>query len=220
MLVAGALLMGCTQPPVQGDSKQEAPAKPAQQKEVANVPEPQKDEHGQYNMTVAGQKVKLEDGSTVELVKIKNVNEKVKVAPMDVTVKSIKIFKWSGLSEAKKQEIATMSAGTPTLPDPFYFIQVMYDVENTKDKNIDFVGLRKIILSDGSQLDADANDFIIGDDDADTVYNGKVKKECTTGVVIKGKPEDITSAKLIFSETTDNTSFETITPEQQVEYKF
>lgn len=47
-----------------------------------------------------------------------------------------------------------------------------------------------------------------------------MKKEGSVGLFIKGKPEEITSAKLIFSNTVNPEGYETITKEQQAEFQF
>ncbi|MDY8163975.1 hypothetical protein P4310_27690 [Bacillus thuringiensis] len=47
-----------------------------------------------------------------------------------------------------------------------------------------------------------------------------MKKEDSVGLFIKGKPEEITSAKLIFSNTVTPEGYETITKEQQAAFQF
>lgn len=210
------LVVGCGSNGQVGADKDNTPAKPAKQKDVSNPPEPQKDENGNYNLTVVGQKIKAY-GGVVELKKIKEINENVDITPIKVTVKNIKVFNWKGADDQVRHDIASLS-GVPAIPDDFNYIQVILETENTQDKNIDFPGLEKVVLNTGEQLDADANDFIIGNDDTDTVFNGKVKKEMVIGLYTKSKPEDIKSVKLIFYPTTDSSTYETIKGEQQVEY--
>ncbi|MGK8688636.1 hypothetical protein ACRS5F_27755 [Bacillus cereus] len=57
-------------------------------------------------------------------------------------------------------------------------------------------------------------------EDNDSKFYGKVKKEGSVGLFIKGKPEEITSAKLIFSNAVNPEGYETITKEQQAEFQF
>lgn len=216
LLFATSIFTGCaTPPPTAGSAKPTQPAKPAEQKPLNG--NPQKDENGNYIMTQVGQKVQDPDGSVVELMKIKNINEKINIKPIEVTIKDIKIFKWSNLPELDKKQIASLS-NQPSLPEPFYYLQIVFNAENKSNQNVMFTGLRTIVLSDGSQIDADSQDFIVGNDDTDLNYYGKVKKECVVGVVIKNP--NINKVKLIFTATSDSNTWNQITPEQQVEYQF
>lgn len=215
LLFIASLITGCSSAiPDAGKAQPTPPAKPAAQQEVN---QPSKDDFGRYKFTQVGQKLTLDDGSVVELVRIRDINEKVSIKPIEVTVKNIKIFKWSGVPETDRQQFGAMS-GMPEVPDPFYYIQVLYDAENKSNQNVQFVGLEKVVLSNGEQLDA-MSSILPPLNGEDPQFYGKVKQERAVALVFKGKPEEIKSVKLIFSNSVNPTSFETITPEQQVEYQ-
>ncbi|MFJ8245215.1 hypothetical protein [Peribacillus asahii] len=196
-------------------TKEEAP-KSAEQKEVSNeIPEPKQDETGNIILTVAGQKVE-KDGYTVELLKIKDINEIVEIAPLTVTIKDIKLLKYSKMSDDFKEELKWAS-DADHIGDETTYLQINYDAENKEEKNIEWYDLMNVVTDKGEQIDGQLKDFI-SDVDSDSEFLGKVKKEYTDGFILKDG--DINKVKLIFGYTQDSTSYDEITPEQQVEYTF
>lgn len=191
--------------------------KSAEQKEVSNeLPEPKIDESGNTILEVVGQKAES-DEVTAELLKIKEVNETVEIAPLSVTVKNIKLLKFSNMSEDYKSSL-TFAAGVDSIGDEVTYVQVAYQAENKEEKNIDWYDLMNVVTDKGEQIDAQMKDFITDDSEMDSQFLGKVKKEYTDGFILKDG--DINKVKLIFGYTTDSTSYDEITPEQQVEYTF
>ena len=198
-------------------SKPKEEPKQAEQKEVKNEStEPKKDEKGQTVFTEAGQKGKVE-GGTLELLKIKNVNEVVDIAPLKVTVTDLKLFKMTEMDADFKTTMESYNDDTP-LGDELVYIQIQYTVENTEEKNIDWNGLTNIVTDKGQQVDAILNDFLITDADTDSKFLGKVKKDFADGYVIKDS--DISKLKLIWGSSMDADTYQDITPNQQVEYSF
>ncbi|MDQ0484279.1 hypothetical protein [Guptibacillus hwajinpoensis] len=202
------------------DSQEEATA--ADQKEVSNkeekdesIPEPKKDENGNIILDTVGQKVE-DESATAELMKIKEVNETLSIAPLEVTIKDIKLIKLTDINEELMMNLEMYGAkGTP---EELSYIQVKYIAENTEEKNIEWYDLMNVVTDKGEQIDAQMNDFITDDSDMDSQFLGKVKKEFTDGFIVKD--EDISKVKLIFGYTMDSDSYEDITDEQQVEYTF
>ncbi|WP_310877105.1 hypothetical protein [Priestia megaterium] len=180
----------------------------AEQKEVSNKPE--KDEDGNMVFTKVGQKAKTPDG-TIELLKIKDVNQTVNVAPLTVTVDKIKLFKVTNPS-ADFVDTIDMQADEK-VGDSFTYMQVTYAAENPEEKNIQWYSINKLVLSNGQQIDGISKDFIYDDADEDDVFYGKVKKDYVDAFVVKD--ENIDNVKLIFAETLDDDSYDTITPEVQ-----
>ncbi|ADY22292.1 MULTISPECIES: hypothetical protein [Bacillus] len=214
IMLTGSILTGCGNEKTSTENKEKATS--AEQKDVSNKSE--KEEKGTVNLSKVGQKAKA-DGNEAELMKIKEVNQTVDIAPIKYTVKDMKIIKLNKVNKSMTEFLLQYTGGNK-LPDDLNYIQIQYSVENTSDQNVDFYGLQKVVLNNGEQLDAIGNDFIWESEDSDSKFYGKVKKEGSVGLIIKGKPEEITSAKLIFSNTVNPDGYETITEEQQAEFQF
>ncbi|MGE7885600.1 hypothetical protein [Bacillus sp. NPDC094077] len=214
IMLTGGILAGCGSEDVSTEKKEKATA--AEQKDVSNKPE--KDEKSTLRLSKVGQKAKT-DGNEAELMKIKEVNQTVDIAPIKYTVKDMKIIKMNKVNKSMEAFLLQYTGGSK-LPKDLNYIQIQYSVENTSDQNVDFSGLDKVVLNNGEQLNALGNDFIWEKEDNDSKFYGKVKKEGSVGLFIKGKPEEITSAKLIFSSTVNPEGYETITKEQQAEFQF
>ncbi len=213
-MLTGSILAGCGNEDASTEKKEKATS--AEQKDVSNKPE--KDEKGTVNLSKVGQKAKA-DGNEAELMKIKEVNQTVDISPIKYTVKDMKIIKLNKVNKSMTEFLLQYTGGSK-LPEDLHYIQIQYNVENTSDQNIEFYGLQKVVLNNGEQLDANGNDFIWEKEDNDSKFYGKVKKEGSVGLIIKGKPEEITSAKLIFGNTVNPDGYETITEEQQAEFQF
>ena len=197
-----------------GEKKTQEEAKPtkAEQKEVSNKPE--KDEDGNIVFTKVGQKGKTEVG-TLELVKIKDVNQTVNVAPLTVTVDQIKVFKVTNPSSDFVDTIDMQA--DEKVGDEFYYMQLTYNAENPEERNIQWYSINKLVLSNGQQIDGISKDIIYDEADEDDVFYGKVKKEYVDAFVVKDG--DIDNVKLIFAETLDEDSYDTITPEVQTTFE-
>lgn len=192
-------------------------AAPAEQKEVSNgVPEPKEDENGRIVLDTAGQTVEDEGFGTVELLKIKQVNETININPLVVTVQDIKLFKVTNPTDEAKEMINLFA--NQEVGDSFTYFQINYNAENTEEKNIDWYDLMNVVTDKGQQIDGQMTDFISDEGDADSQFLGKVKKEYTDGFIVND--EDINKVKLIFGYTIDSSTYENITEEQQVEYTF
>ncbi|MCY9140549.1 hypothetical protein [Peribacillus frigoritolerans] len=199
------------------EEKAKEEPKSAEQKEVKNeIPKPEKDEAGNTILDVVGQKAESPE-VTAELIKIKEVNETLDIAPLTVKVKNIKLLKLSNMTEDYKEGLK-LAADTDTIGDKVTYLQIAYEAENKEEKNIEWYDLMNVVTDKGEQIDAQMKDFITDDSELDSEFLGKVKKEYTDGLILKNG--DINKVKLIFGYTTDSTSYEDITPEQQVEYSF
>ncbi|RYI24990.1 hypothetical protein EVU96_25225 [Bacillus infantis] len=191
--------------------------KAAEQKEVSNKPaEPEVKDNGSIVFTEAGQKGDVETG-TLELLKIKTVNETVSIAPMQVTIKDIKVFKLTNMTDEYKTEMEAFNDNQP-IGDSVNYIQVSYTGENTEDKNIGWNSLLNAVTDKGEQIDVQLNDMIYTDADLANEYLGKVKKEYTDGFIIKDA--DISKIKFVWGSSFDTDTYMDITEEQQVEYTF
>ncbi|MCM3322705.1 hypothetical protein [Cytobacillus kochii] len=216
LLVVG-VLAGCGEEVTSNaDEPKEAP-KAADQKDK-KVSEPKKDEAGNTILEEPGQKAESEAG-TAELIKINKVNETVNVSPLKITIQDIKVIELSDVDSVFAEDLAFSIDGEAELLEKgFSYVQIQYNVENTQDQNIEWYDLVNVITDKGEQIDGMMKDFFIDDADLDSEFIGKVKKEYTDAFVIKDK--DINSVKLVFGNTMNADTFEDITGEQTVEYKF
>lgn len=186
----------------------------ADQKDVKN--EPKKDEDGNFVFQEVGQEKTVDIGH-LKLVKYKKINEEVDMSPLKIKIDSVKLFEVTNPTQDFIENVDYMADEKVNESGATYYLQILYSAENTEEKNIDWMDLDKIILSNGQQIDAISKDFISDDNDGDSAYYGKVKKEYVGAYIVKDK--DINNAKFIFSGVDDADTYETISPQQQVEYK-
>lgn len=220
ILIAGVLvsgmLAGCNSAEdISGSNEPKEEAKQAAQEPKSQ--EVKKDENGNYILEEVGQIVDTGDHKA-ELMKIREVNETVDIAPLKVTVQDIKVIKMSDISEESLIDFAYMvGEEEAAIKDGFSYIQVKYTAENTSDQNIEWYDIMNVVTDKGQQIDAQMDDFIYSDEEGSSEFIGKVKKEFTDGYLLKD--EDINKVKLIFGYTMNADNYEDITPEQTVEYE-
>lgn len=219
LLVTG-VLVGCSED--QTTAKEVNPSK-AEQKEVSNkkeeVSEPVTDENGRVLLTEVGQKVKEEDGTSVELLKIKEVNQSVDIAPVKVVVTNMKVIQLTDI-HPDNTDYLLQFMNASELPEKLNYIQINYTAENTSDKNIGWNGISTIVTNTGEQLDAMGNDFIWEENGFDSTFYGKTKHEGTIGVFTTSNVDELKSLKFIISSSYDEDTYEDITSEQQAEFGF
>lgn len=212
-VMIGGLLAGCGSNESTGGTanKKQDPPKQAEQKKVEN---PKKDENGNYTLEKVGQVAKS-DQATGELMKVKQINQVLNIAPIKVTIKDMKVIKLTHISDDMKNQIEYMNDKKVT--EPVYYLQIRYTAENTSDKNIAWNGIHKAITDKGEQLDPNMN-FLPSNFDHE--FFGKVTQEDQFGLLLSSDKWDISKVKMIFNSSDDDTTYDTITPEQQVEYSF
>ncbi|TKD72187.1 hypothetical protein [Pseudalkalibacillus hwajinpoensis] len=218
-VVFGGLLAGCgSNEQVSGNDESVQEPSSANQKDVSNKKEEvKKDENGRTVLEEAGQTIEDENGK-LELLKIKKVNETIDLSPVKMTIKDIKIFKRSDIPQQLADELNSMYDQSIDPKEGFVYLQVGGDVENTEDKNVSWNGLNTIVTDKGQQIDGVFDDFISDNNELPSNIMGKVNGIMYGGYVLKDA--DINNVKLIFAPVYDYESYEEITPEQQVEYKF
>lgn len=217
LTVTGGILAGCSNSTVNSQEKQ--PTTPAQQKEVTNnPPEPVKDDKGRVILETVGQKTQ-DSNASAELMKIKKVNQSISISPITLSIQDMKIIKLSHLSNDYERYLLQFTDGQK-LPSDVNYLQITYTSENTSDKNVQFLGIDKLVLNTGEQIEVNSQDFIFEKQPDDGQYFGQVKKEGTIGVFIKGNPADVKWVKFITGDTENPDSYDTITKEQQAQFDF
>lgn len=217
-VVIGGLLAGCSSGAEDtGNEPIKEEAKPSDQKDLKQPSEPKKDKNGNTILNEVGQTHESKAGNA-ELMKYKEVNETVDIAPLKVTIQDIKVIKMTDVDEEFATDLSYM-ADVPEgeLKDGFSYIQVQFTAENTSEKNIEWYNLMNVVTDKGEQIDGQMKDFLSDDAELDSQFIGKVTKEYKDGFVIKN--EDINKVKLVFGYTEDvDNDFQTITEKQTVEY--
>ncbi|WP_256859888.1 hypothetical protein [Bacillus cereus] len=132
IMLTGSILTGCGNEKASTEDKEKATS--AEQKDVSNKSE--KEEKGTVNLSKVGQKAKS-DGNEAELMKIKEVNQTVDIAPIKYTVKDMKIIKLNKVNKSMTEFLLQYTGGNK-LPEDLNYIQIQYSVENTSDQNVDF----------------------------------------------------------------------------------
>lgn len=134
--------------------------------------------------------------ASVELMAINEINETIDLDPMKLTIKSIKIVKYSEVEEELALNEVENILGERR--DPFYAIQMIYNMENTVENNVEFsMPIKYVVLNTGEQIEVMNND-LAWDKNNGGVFYGKVKKESFFIALIESsKVEDISSIKIV-----------------------
>ncbi|WHY60383.1 hypothetical protein [Cytobacillus firmus] len=217
-LMVGGILAGCgASEDTSGSESEKEEAKQSEQKPLKKEEE-KKESNGKTELLEVGQKAESEAGKA-ELLKIKEVNETVDIAPLKITVKDIKVIDMSDVDEVFAEDLSLMAdTDVAELKDGFSYIQVQFTAENTSDENVEWYDLMNVVTDKGEQIDGQMKDFLYDDAESDSVFIGKVKKEYQDGFIVKNA--DINSVKLVFGYTMNGDTYEDITGEQTVEYRF
>ncbi|MYL41842.1 hypothetical protein [Virgibacillus salexigens] len=212
-LLIFVLLVGCSsdQSEASTDNKEE-------QNETTNTEENKKDneEDSQQNdrvLTEVGQTYEDELG-TVELMKIKSINETIDHGPLRIELLDAKILKRTNLSNDLFNHINQFSAIAEG--EGFSYIQLRFNVENTGDLDLEWANVLNLVTDQKEQVDAFAQEFLMMDNKLD--YLGNVEKEFTQGYVLE-KP-DINEVRLVFDSIRDIATYETLVEEKDYKFSF
>ncbi|MGR9047398.1 hypothetical protein ACQ4XT_01935 [Halobacillus faecis] len=213
-------LVGCgsTEDTAANNEDKEEPKQAEQEplKKEEEPSEPKKDEDGNIELLEVGQTAESEAGKA-ELTKIKQVNETVDIAPLTITVQDIKVIEFSEVNDDFAEDLSFMAdVEASKLKEGFSYVQVQYTAENTSEDNVEWYDLMNVVTDKGEQIDGQLKDFLIDDADMDSMFIGKVNKEYQDAFLLKHT--DINKVKLVFGESMNGDSYETITEEQTVEY--
>jgi hypothetical protein len=189
-------------PITEGDT--EPATKETEKKEPKKEPEKQDDDK---LLTKVGEVENSQDGR-VELMRITSVNKVYNIKPIKMTIKNVKVMDYSDVPKRMQA------------PEKFTGLQILYTLENTSEKSIEFtLPIKKVILSNGLQLDVLDDGYIQGF--TDTFY-GKVKLKLQGTAVIL--PDDVNYKNLkwieiITGETATEEDFEIISDAQRIKIK-
>jgi len=177
-------------------------------------------EAARSEITKVGQKAETKDGM-LELLKMKEINKTIDVSPLAVTIKDMRLFKMTNVTQHHIDILKVDSRAADEIEDEYVYVQVRYDVENKEDKNIAWDGLKHVVTDKGQQVDRLQNDIIYTESDSLAPFAGKVTKEFDDGFILKLEDaEDISKIKFVFAPSMDGDTYEDITPQQDVEYSF
>ncbi|MBP1950246.1 hypothetical protein [Virgibacillus litoralis] len=176
--------------------------------EKSNSNEPKK-------LTEPGQTIQ-ENGYTVELVKMKTLNETIKVSPLTINLKDAKLIKLKNMSDSFRMDMEYY-AGEQIGKEATY-LQLDYSVENMEDKNVGWKGLNTIVTDKKEQINLAEKDFVTDDTDTSNEFFGQVIKEGVDSVILQNP--DINNLKLIFGDSYDSASYETISEGKEIELTF
>ena len=222
VVVILSALVGCgSTEDTSANSKDKEEPKQAEQEPLNKEDEPaepKKDEDGNVELLEVGQTAESEAGKA-ELTKIKQVNETVDIAPLTVTVQDIKVINFSEVTDEFAEDLSYMAdVEASKLKEGFSYVQVQYTAENTSEENVEWYDLMNVVTDKGEQIDAQMKDFLMDDAEMDSMFIGEVNKEYQDAFILKDA--DINKVKLVFGESMNGDSYETLTEEQTVEYTF
>lgn len=156
------------------------------------------DKNNDNVLTEVGQKIEDDRiGATVELMAIKEVNETIDLNPIKLTIDDIKIIKMSNIKNSELKETIQDIVNK----DEVNYIQIMYTLENTSEKNVELVfPIEYIVLNTGEQIDVVENDLMNDNNNGGDFYGQVTKQTGISAIIKKSNVEDIETIKLITGE--------------------
>ncbi|SDJ51460.1 hypothetical protein [Salimicrobium halophilum] len=212
-----------------GDGTEDNQAEETEQNEetTSEETEPAEDEESEQDMeeespseedgtlTEVGESIE-ETNYTVELMKINDETTTLTQGPLEITIDSAKVLKISDMSDGFKEE--TSMYAQQEIGDEYQYLQLVYSVENTEDKDIMWNGLKDIVTDQKEQVSVQMNDMLVDDSDMESDFLGKVKRDYLDGVILENP--DISNLRIIFGNVMNADSYETISEEVEHEMTF
>ncbi|CUL35446.1 hypothetical protein O1N65_003006 [Listeria monocytogenes] len=152
----------------------------------------------------------------VTLEKIATPKIKVDLGDLNMLIKDVKIFKRENVSDAEKEEF---SGGKVPVTDPYYTIQVKYDLENTGKNAMNFNGFDYIITDQKQQIDVMTDN--IGMNGAFTVQPEAVVED--EYIICKLKKDNVDGIKKVTLKTSpvyNSETYDEITESKTIEIEF
>ncbi|EAE1331145.1 hypothetical protein ARW15_15105 [Listeria monocytogenes] len=155
-------------------------------------------------------------GTKVTLEKIATPKIKVDLGNLSMLIKDVKIFKRENVSNAEKEDY---SDGKIPVTDPYYTIQVKYDLENTGKNALNFNGIDYIITNQKQQIDVMTDN--IGINGVFTVQpEAIVEDEYVICILKKENVEKINKVTLKTSPVYNSETFDEITESKTIDIEF
>ncbi|EAG8142376.1 hypothetical protein C6R47_14735, partial [Listeria monocytogenes] len=152
----------------------------------------------------------------VTLEKIATPKIKVDLGNLNMLIKDVKIFKRENVSDSEKEEF---SGGKVPVTDPYYTIQVKYDLENTGKNAMNFNGFDYIITDQKQQIDVMTDN--IGMNGAFTVQPEAVVED--EYIICKLKKDNVDGIKKVTLKTSpvyNSETYDEITESKTIEIEF
>ncbi|EAG9591285.1 lipoprotein [Listeria monocytogenes] len=166
-------------------------------------------ESGQY-------KIDDQYGSKITLMKIATPKINIDLGDLKMTLQDVKIFKRENVSEDEKNDFSQTDI---PITDPYYTIQLIYDIENTSDVPLTTTGFEYIITDQQQQIEA-SNDYIGGEPYYDVQSGAKLSPEYVVCILKPENVEDIKKITLKTAEVFNSDSYETTAGSKTIEVKF
>ena len=84
-------------------------------------------EAARSELTKAGQKVETKDGM-LELLKMKEINKTIDVSPLAVTIKDMRLFKMTNVTQEHIDILKIASQAANDIKDEYVYVQIRYEV--------------------------------------------------------------------------------------------
>lgn len=156
-----------------------------------------------------------DNGATLELLAIEEVNETIDLDPIKLTIDDIKIIRMSDFSGSDTEVYMEQFTEKETVD----YIQVMYSMENTVDENVDFISpISHLVLDTGEQINVNHNDFMLHPDNLDTFYGTVTKEAGISAIIDNSSVDDINTVKIITGFVM-NEDGEILSEEKEITYE-
>ncbi|MBC1781217.1 hypothetical protein HCA14_02585 [Listeria welshimeri] len=155
-------------------------------------------------------------GSTITLLKIATPKTDISLNDLKMTLQDVKIFKHENISDTEKNDFAQSKI---PITDPFYTIQLTYDLENNSDMSLTTNGFEYIITDQQQQIEV-STEYIGGEPYYDVQSGAKLSPEYVTCILKPENVENIKRVTLKTSEVYNSDTYDTTAESKTIEVNF
>ncbi|EGQ0536779.1 hypothetical protein I2B34_000350 [Listeria monocytogenes] len=152
-------------------------------------------------------------GSTITLLKIATPKTDISLGDLKMTLQDVKVFKHENISDTEKNDF---SQSKIPITDPFYTIQLTYDLENTSNISLTTNGFEYIITDQQQQIEI-STEYVGGEPYYDVQSGAKLSPEYVTCILKPENVENINKVTLKTSEVYNSDTYDTTAESMTIE---
>ncbi|HAB8730252.1 TPA_asm: hypothetical protein GYS69_13170 [Listeria monocytogenes] len=152
-------------------------------------------------------------GSTITLLEIATPKTDISLGDLKMTIQDVKIFKHENISDTEKNDF---SQSKIPITDPFYTIQLTYDLENNSDTALTTNGFEYIITDQQQQIEV-STEYIGGEPYYNVQSGAQLSPEYVTCILKPENVENINKVTLKTSEVYNSDTYDTTAESKTIE---
>lgn len=207
---------------------------------------PETTEYGGKELKKVGQAVKEKGWGTFKLEQLNHVNQTFEVAPMKIHVQDVKVISLSQMSKEAKDTLKIYTALSPDevqrrlgdkvsredaelyaslsgqeISDNVRYVEITYKVENSGDKNMEFLSMNNVAINETQQFDVTKQNFLYGEDTlvgtksvTREEYKPGETREGIIGLILDDEKKDVTKIAFTTDALASGDTHETVAEPQ------